>query len=172
MGTSADGYFAAVAAWSVAFLALAVTGHSPHRTALASGLLLGLTAYLSYGLTLFALIAAAVLLLGSRRARPLPFLLAGLAVVPVVFTTLGFDWWEAYRLLVTRYRQGAGGVRPYGYWVWANLACTVFVVGPATAAGLRRTGWLSRVAPRRPPSASPSSWPSLCSPFSSPTCPA
>ncbi|WUH13670.1 hypothetical protein OG236_34690 [Streptomyces sp. NBC_00453] len=148
VGTSADGYFTAVAAWSVAFLALAVTGRSPRRTALATGLLLGLTAYLSYGLTLFALIAAAVLLLGSRRARPLPFLLAGLAVVPVVFTTLGFDWWEAYRLLVTRYRQGAGGVRPYGYWVWANLACTVFVVGPATAAGLRRTGVaLTRRAP-------------------------
>ncbi|MCX4884335.1 MULTISPECIES: hypothetical protein [unclassified Streptomyces] len=148
VGTSADGYFAAVAAWSVAFLALAVTGRRPRRTAFASGLLFGLTAYLSYGLTLFAVIAAAVLLLGSRRARPLPFLLAGLAVVPVVFTALGFDWWEAYRLLVTRYRQGAGGVRPYGYWVWANLACTVFIVGPATAAGLRRTGTaLTRRAP-------------------------
>ncbi|WP_123968107.1 hypothetical protein [Streptomyces sp. TLI_185] len=151
VGTSADGYFTAVAAWAVALLALAVTGHHPRWTGLASGLLFGLTAYLSYGLTLFALIAAAVLLLGglphSRLRssggtpipRPLPFLLAGLAVVPAVFTALGFNWWEAYRLLVTRYYQGAGGVRPYGYWVWANLACTVFIVGPATAAGLRRT---------------------------------
>lgn len=50
----------------------------------------------------------------------------------------GFDWWEAYHLLVERYHQGAGGFRPYGYWVWANLACTVLVVGPATVAGLRR----------------------------------
>jgi hypothetical protein len=58
----------------------------------------------------------------------------------VLFTAYGFDWWEAYRLLVTRYHQGAGGVRPYGYWVWANLACTVVIVGPATVAGLRRTG--------------------------------
>jgi methylthioxylose transferase len=140
VGTSADGYFAAVAAWAVAFLALAVTGRRPRRTGFAAGLLLGLAVYLSYGLTLFALIAATVLLLGTRRAPPLPYLLAGLAVVPAVFTALGFDWWEAYRLLVTRYHQGAGGVRPYGYWVWANLACTVFIVGPATAAGLRRTG--------------------------------
>ncbi|WP_405868326.1 hypothetical protein [Streptomyces sp. NBC_00005] len=148
VGTSADGYFAAVAAWAIAFLALAVTGHHPRRTGFVSGLLFGLTAYLSYGLTLFALIAAAVLLLGSHRTRPLPSLLAGLAVVPAVFTALGFDWWEAYRLLVTRYYQGAGGVRPYGYWVWANLACTVFIVGPATAAGLRRTGTtLTRRAP-------------------------
>ncbi|MFJ9114140.1 hypothetical protein ACIRJO_01190 [Streptomyces sp. NPDC102394] len=157
VGTSADGYFTAVAAWAVAFLALAVTGRRPAAAGFASGLLFGLTAYLSYGLTLFALIAAAVLLLGTHRARPLLFLLAGLVVVPAVFTALGFDWWEAYRLLVTRYYQGAGGVRPYGYWVWANLACTVFIVGPATVAGVRRTrvsradapggSWVSRADP-------------------------
>ncbi|MFJ1968781.1 hypothetical protein ACIO93_08925 [Streptomyces sp. NPDC087903] len=140
VGTSADGYFAAVAAWAVALLALAVTGHRPAWTGAASGLLLGLTVYLSYGLTLLALIVAAVLLLGSRRLRPVLFLAAGFAVVPVAFTVAGFDWWEAYRLLVRRYNEGAGGVRPYAYWVWANLACTVVMTGPATVAGLRRTG--------------------------------
>jgi hypothetical protein len=143
MGTSADAYFAAVAAWAVALLALAVTGRWPGWAAV-SGLLFGLTCYLSYGLTLFALIGAAVLLLGRRRVRERPvllvWLLAGVAVVPTAFTLAGFDWWEAYRLLVTRYYQGAGGVRPYGYWVWANLACTVLITGLATAAGLRRTG--------------------------------
>lgn len=105
--------------------------------------------YLSYGLTLMAVVAGAVLLLGSRR--PLGFVLAGFAVVPLVFTVLGFDWWEAYRLLVTRYHQGAGGVRPYGYWVWANLAGTVFIVGPATVAGVRRAVvrlWSRRGSPR------------------------
>ncbi len=146
MGTSADGYFAAVAAWAVAFLALAVTGHRPRPAGLAAGLLLGLTAYLSYGLTLFAVIAGAALLLGHRRLRPLPYVVAGLAVVPVVFTLLGFNWWEAYRLLITRYYEGVGGTRPYGYWVWANLACTVLIVGPATVAGLRQAG----TAPVRP----------------------
>jgi hypothetical protein len=86
-------------------------------------------------------IACAVLLLGRRsRLRPLPYTLAGLTVVPLVFTLLGFNWFEAYRLLVIRYYEGAGGVRPYGYWVWANLACTVLIAGPATVAGLRRAG--------------------------------
>ncbi|MGW5094252.1 hypothetical protein ACWEQ1_05220 [Streptomyces nodosus] len=143
MGTSADAYFAAVAAWAVALLALAVTGRSLWWAG-ASGLLFGLTCYLSYGLTLVALIAAAVLVLGRHGVRERPALLvpllAGLAVVPTAFTLAGFNWWEAYQLLVTRYYQGAGGVRPYGYWVWANLACTVLITGLATAAGLRRTG--------------------------------
>ncbi|GAB7105397.1 glycosyltransferase family 39 protein [Streptomyces phaeofaciens JCM 4814] len=154
MGTSADAYFAAVAAWAVATLTLAVTGRWV-GWAVVSGLLFGLACYLSYGLTLVAVLGAAVLLLGRSgvRARPVLVvaLLAGLAVVPTAFTLAGFDWWEAYRLLVTRYRQGAGGVRPYGYWVWANLACTVLITGLATAAGLRRTGAVllrRRAAPR------------------------
>ncbi|MEU2425002.1 hypothetical protein ABZ619_28975 [Streptomyces sp. NPDC007851] len=141
VGASADGYFAAVAAWTVALLALAVTGRSVAWAA-GAGLLYGLTCYLSYGLTLFALIGAAVLVLGRRRVRARPVILAllvaGAAVVPVVFTLAGFDWWQGYRLLVVRYYQGVGGTRPYGYWVWANLACTVIITGPATVAGLRR----------------------------------
>ncbi|MDI3419376.1 hypothetical protein [Streptomyces luteolus] len=144
-GTSADGYFAAVAAWSVALLALAVTARRPwpRRTAACgSGLLFGLTCYLSYGLTLCAVIGLAVLLLGRGREwlRVLPYVLLGFVVVPAVFTAYGFNWWEAYHLLVERYYQGAAGVRPYAYWVWANLACTVLVVGLATVAGLRRAG--------------------------------
>ncbi|WEO99421.1 hypothetical protein A6P39_038285 [Streptomyces sp. FXJ1.172] len=141
-GVSADGYFAAVAAWSVALLALAVTRRSLWCAA-ASGLLFGLTCYLSYGLALFALTGAAVLVLGRSGLRQRPVLLlpllAGLAVFPVVFALAGFNWWQAYHLLVTRYYQGVGGTRPYGYWVWANLACTAVITGPATAAGLRRT---------------------------------
>ncbi|MFE2039859.1 hypothetical protein ACFXAZ_02840 [Streptomyces sp. NPDC059477] len=143
MGASADAYFAAVAAWSVALLALALT-RSSLPAAGASGLLFGLTCYLSYGLTLIAVICAAVLWLGRGGLRARPVLLvplaAGLAVVPAVFTIAGFNWWEGYHLLVTRYYQGAGGIRPYGYWIWANLACTVLITGLATAAGLRRAG--------------------------------
>ncbi|MFJ9174339.1 hypothetical protein [Streptomyces sp. NPDC102360] len=142
MGASADAYFAAVAAWAVALLALAVSERSLWWAA-GSGLLFGLTCYLSYGLTLFAVIGLAVLFLGRGRVRERPVVLAGLfcagfVVVPAAFTLAGFNWWEAYHLLTTRYYQGAGGIRPYGYWVWANLACTVLVVGVATVAGLRR----------------------------------
>ncbi|MGW1894483.1 hypothetical protein ACWCP6_30205 [Streptomyces sp. NPDC002004] len=165
IGASADGYFAAVAAWAVALLAVATARRGAARAAAAfgSGLLFGLTAYLSYGLTVFALFAAAVLLLTHRRSSgsartggspvvaTLPWLLAGAAVVPVAFALAGFDYGEAYRLLVQRYYQGAGGVRPYAYWVWADLACLVLQVGPATAAGLRRTAVATPEAVRRVP---------------------
>ncbi|WP_405658988.1 hypothetical protein OG379_03095 [Streptomyces sp. NBC_01166] len=139
-GTSADGYFAAVAAWSVALLALAATrtARHPAAAALGSGLLFGGTCYLSYGLTLIAVLLAAVLVL-ARTARPLGHLALGALVAPVAFSLAGFNWWEAYHLLVERYYQGAGGTRPYSYWVWANLACTTLAAGLATVAGLRRT---------------------------------
>ncbi|MGW8882982.1 hypothetical protein [Streptomyces sp. NPDC055749] len=144
-GVSADGYFAAVAAWSVALLALAATRTSrfPVAVALGSGLLFGLTCYLSYGLTLIAVLLLAVLVLARKARPPRPFLLLslfllGALVAPIAFTLAGFNWWDAYHLLVERYYQGAGGVRPYGYWVWANLACTTLAAGLATVAGLRR----------------------------------
>lgn len=148
VGTSADGYFAAVAAWSLALLALAATRRTGHpAAALASGLLFGLTCYLSYGLTLIALIAAAVLWL-ARTVRPLPLVAAGAAAVAVAFTLAGFSWWEGYLRLVERYYQGAAAVRPYAYWVWANLACTVLIIGPATVAALRRVLASARTAGR------------------------
>ncbi|MFB8138866.1 hypothetical protein [Streptomyces parvus] len=139
-GVSADGYFAAVAAWSVALLALAATRRVrfPAVAAVGGGLLFGWTCYLSYGLGLMAAVLLAVLVL-ARTARPVPVFLLGALMVPVAFTLVGFNWWTAYHLLVERYYQGAGGVRPYGYWVWANLACATVAAGLAAVAGLRRS---------------------------------
>ncbi|MGP3978485.1 hypothetical protein ACTWQF_31655 [Streptomyces sp. 8N114] len=148
MGVSADGYFTAVAAWALALLALSArstravrTGQhaprAPRTAALGAGLLFGLTCYLSYGLTLCALLGLTVLAL-SRTLRPLPWVLAGVAVVAAAFTLAGFNWWEGYRLLTERYYEGAARVRPYSYWVWANLGCAVTAAGPAVVAGVRR----------------------------------
>ncbi|MFG1809609.1 hypothetical protein [Streptomyces sp. NPDC049040] len=139
IGASADGYFAAVAAWALALLALAATRavRAPGAAALGAGLLLGLAAYLSYGLVITAVGAAAVLAL-ARTARPLPAALIGAGAVAAAFTVSGFSWWQAYPLLVERYYEGVGGVRPYGYWVWADLACAAFSAGLAAVAGARR----------------------------------
>lgn len=150
IGTSADGYFAAVAAWAVALLALSATRavRRPALVALSAGLLFGWALYLSYGLALFAVPAVAVLLL-ARSARPLAPALSGVALVALAFTLAGFDWWEAYGLLVERYYQGVGGDRPQSYWVWGNLACAVIITGLASVAGLRRAGAAVPGAARR-----------------------
>ncbi|MGI5353409.1 hypothetical protein ACQEU8_35305 [Streptomyces sp. CA-250714] len=157
VGVSADGYFTAVAAWALALLALSArtdkhTVTEPLRlrrtAALGAGLLFGLTCYLSYGLTLCALLGLTVLAL-SRTLRPLPWVLAGVAVVAAAFTLAGFNWWEGYQLLTERYYEGAARIRPYSYWVWANLACAVTAVGPGAVAGVRRAALTGAAVGRR-----------------------
>ncbi|MEE4546637.1 hypothetical protein V2S66_32320 [Streptomyces sp. V4-01] len=145
-GVSADGYFAGVAAWSLALLAIAVTRRpsatAPRTSAAAAafgcGLLLGAAAYLSYGLVLLV-IPVLVLLVCARTMRPLPYVVLGAAVVVAAFSAAGFDWWQAYGLLRTRYFEGYGGIRPYAYWFWGDLGTVVAAAGLASVAGLRRT---------------------------------
>ncbi|WP_404819348.1 hypothetical protein [Streptomyces marincola] len=141
LGVSADGWFTAVAAWALALLALAATGavRAPRAAALGAGVLAGCLLYLSYGLVLMALVAAAVLWL-ARDARPLPWLVLGAVPWVAGFTAAGFWWYDGYETLVGRYYEGAGGQRPYAYFVWANPAVQVASVGLATVAGLRRAG--------------------------------
>ncbi|ONK15100.1 hypothetical protein STBA_59140 [Streptomyces sp. MP131-18] len=141
LGVSADGWFTAVAAWALALLALAATRavRAPWAAALGAGVLSGLLLYLSYGLVLMGVVAVAVLLL-ARSWRPLPWLLLGIVPWVVGFTAAGFWWYDGYDILVDRYYAGSGGHRPYGYFIWANLAVQVASVGLATAAGLRRAG--------------------------------
>lgn len=140
-GVSADGYFAAVSAWALALLALSATRsvRAPATAALGSGLLFGLTCYLSYGLILMGFLALAVLV-AARAVRPVPLVLLGMAPWFVLFTAAGFWWFEGWSTLVERYYQGAAAVRPYGYFVWANLAAQTAVAGPAVVASLRRAG--------------------------------
>ncbi|MFC4495164.1 hypothetical protein ACFPA8_13585 [Streptomyces ovatisporus] len=149
MGVSADGYFTAVSAWAVALLALSATRtvRAPRTVALCSGLLFGLTCYLSYGLVLMGIIALGVLVT-ARTVRPVPFVLLGMIPWFAVFTAAGFWWFEGYFTLVERYYQGAARVRPYAYFVWGNLAAQVAVVGPAVVAALRRTSVLRTAVDR------------------------
>src|SRR6185312_16770626 len=99
------------------------------------GVLLGYCLFLSYGLVLFALPVAVVL--WGRRAAAAPAVL-GAAGVGVAFTLAGFWWFTGYRLVRPRYYAGYGGLRPYGYWVWADLACLVVCAGPVIGPALRR----------------------------------
>ena len=142
IGASADGLFAGVTATGVALLAVALTRRRIGIGAVAGALLVfGL--YLSYGLTLMAVPALAVVLL-ARRTGPLAWRAIGAAVVAgtavvVAFTVAGFWWVDGYHLVVERYYQGIASDRPYAYWVWANLALVVAAAGPVAAVIARRT---------------------------------
>jgi hypothetical protein len=145
VGVSADGMFAGVVAWGVALLAIACAAGPDVRwrataAALAGGLLLGLAPYLSYGLALAMLLPLSVIAM-TRAWRPASVAVLGAALVVAGFTAGGFWWFEGYQLVKIDYASGIAATRPYGYFVWANIAALAFALGPAVFAGLRR--WAS-----------------------------
>ncbi len=143
IAVSADGYFAGVAAWGIAALALSATRTTRHPmlAAAGSGLLLGWGIFLNYGLVLMALPALAVLLCARSRRDALatvaPAVFAALAV-GAVFLSAGFWWFDGYLLVQERYWQGIASDRPFQYWGWANLASVVCAIGLGSVAGVVR----------------------------------
>jgi hypothetical protein len=143
VAVSADGYFAGVAAWGIALLAVAVHGavRYPAPLSAGAGLLLGWSVFLSYGLILLGLPALAVLVSAPDWRRALRALgsaaLAALAVA-VTFAVAGFYWFDGYALVQQRYWQGIAKYRPFQYWSWANLASAVCAIGLGSVAGVSR----------------------------------
>jgi hypothetical protein len=143
MAVSADGLFAGVA---TSGLALAVVGARRRRlgVALVGGLLLGLAAFLSYGLVLFGLVvlgAGATLAYerGWRHVlRAAAVTTCGVVVIIVGHLLLGFNWLTGLVELRVRYYQGIANQRPYAYFVWANLAAWLVSCSPLLAVGVLR----------------------------------
>ncbi|MGV0801252.1 hypothetical protein ABQF26_30060, partial [Mycolicibacterium elephantis] len=143
IAVSADGYFAGVAAWGIALLALAVraTGSRSVLAASGAGLLLGWGIFLNYGLVLMALPAVAVLVCASSWRSALRVLVPAVVaavVVVMVFAAAGFWWYDGYLLVQERYWQGIANDRPFQYWSWANLAAVVCAIGLGSVAGIGR----------------------------------
>lgn len=143
IAVSADGYFAGVAAWGIALLAVAVRGgvRFPALAGAAAGLVLGWGVFLSYGLVLIGLPALAVLISAADWRAALralgPAVLAAVAVA-ATFAVAGFYWFDGYTLVQQRYWQGIAKDRPFQYWSWANLACVVCSIGLGSVAGISR----------------------------------
>ncbi|MGZ8777192.1 MAG: hypothetical protein ACXWZ5_15040, partial [Mycobacterium sp.] len=143
IAVSADGYFAGVAAWGIALLALAARRKTrwPMLTAAGSGLLLGWGIFLNYGLGLMAIPAIAVLLAAVDWRAALralvPAVLAALVIV-AVFAAAGFWWFDGYVAVQERYWQGIANDRPFQYWSWANFASVVCAIGLGSVAGIGR----------------------------------
>jgi hypothetical protein len=150
VGVSADGLFAAVFAWGVALLALGAVrrGVFGAVVCLLGGVVLGGALFLSYGLVTGGLVPIVVAVL-VRRWTPLVAGAVGALAVVGLFALGGFWWLDGYEQVKLRYYQVGeyGLLRPYTYWVWANLAAFALTLGPAVVAGLRRLAWWPRRAP-------------------------
>ncbi|WP_051516105.1 hypothetical protein [Candidatus Blastococcus massiliensis] len=148
IATSADAFFAGVTAWGVTLLALAAA-RAPSRTgyaqALAGGVLLGLSLYLSFGLTAAGLLALTVVLLQRARlgwpgvVRVLTVAAVGVLVVAALFTLGGYWWFEGIGVVAERVRDGAAYDDRAAQSTWflaGNLAAGAIAAGPAVVAGL------------------------------------
>jgi hypothetical protein len=132
-------FFAGVGAWAVTLVVLA-TGRRDRRGdayALAGGLLFGITAFLSYGLVLLAVIPIAVAI-PRRRWRPLVLAAIAVSSVFVMFAVAGFWWFDGLAATRTRYFAGVASRRPYLQFLLVNLACFAIALGPVLAVALAR----------------------------------
>ena len=148
IATSPDALFAGVTAWGVALLALAAA-RAPSRTgdaqALAGGLVLGGSLYLSFGLTAAGLLALTVVLVQWSRlgwagvVRVLAVAAVGVALVAALFTVGGYWWFEGFEVVAQRVRDGAAYADRDEQSTWflaGNLAAGALAAGPAVVAGL------------------------------------
>jgi hypothetical protein len=92
---------------------------------------------LSYGSVLLLLLPLTV---AAARHRVRPIVAAGAAGAAVLGAAALAGFWWVDGLLTTRgeYLESVASVRPYGYFLFANLVGLAVVVGPATVAGLGR----------------------------------
>jgi methylthioxylose transferase len=140
IAVSADALYAGVGAWAVALIVVAIhrRGRGSDLAALAGGLLFGLTLFLSYGLILLGLVPLAVAT-RARRARPLAVAAVGAAVIVLAFLAGGFWWLDGLDATRREYLYASAAQhRPYGYFLFNNLAALALALGPATFVGLAR----------------------------------
>ena len=139
VATSADAVYAGVGAWAVALVVLATGRHDRRGTvsALLGGLLFGVTAFLSYGLVLLALIPM-VVAWHRRRLSPLVGAGIGSLVVFASFALAGFWWFDGLAATRMQYLAGVAARRPTLAFLLVNVACFAIALGPALAVALAR----------------------------------
>ena len=148
IATSADALYAGVAAWAIALVILATVRHDRRGDwlAVAGGVLFGVTAFLSYGLVLLAVIPIGIAV-HRRSLRPLVLATLGATLVFAAFALAGFWWFAGLAATRARYWDGVASRRPYDVFLLVNLACLAIATGPAVAVAMarlrdRRTWWL------------------------------
>ena len=137
--TSFDAVYLGVGAWAVTLVILG-TGHTGPRARVLGalgGATFGTGLLLSYGLAPLAVVPVVVV---ARRGRwdVLAYAAMG-GLVPLAAAALAGFWWPN-GLLATRerYALGIARLRPYGYFLVANLAGLAIALGPAIGPAVAR----------------------------------
>jgi hypothetical protein len=144
IATTPDAFFAGIAAAAIALFALATSAQGRRHDTLAAfaGVVFAAALMLSYGLVLVAF--AAVAIAWSRRAgRALAILAATTVATLLALAPFGFWWPAGLAATANAYSRGIASTRPYGYFVFANIAALVICAGPAVAVAVT---WLRRNA--------------------------
>jgi hypothetical protein len=136
---NADAVFAAPVAVALAMVVLATSrrGRRADLLAVGGGVVFGGALLLSYGVSALALPAIAVAV-WRHRLRALAWAALGSAVVVLAPLLFGFWWIDGLEKTRHQYAITIASVRPYSYFVVANLGVAALALGPATVAGLAR----------------------------------
>jgi hypothetical protein len=137
--SSGDAIFLGVGTWAVTMLILATRGRGRRADLLAigGGLLAGAGVFLSYGLVLLGIVPLAVA--AKRRAwRPLAVACLPVAAWFALFAMVGFWWFDGLAATRVQYAESLARVRPYPYFLAANLAALLVALGPAVWVAVAR----------------------------------
>jgi hypothetical protein len=137
--SSGDAAFLGVGAWAVTLLVLASgrTGRRSAALAIGGGVLGAAAMFLSYGIVLLGLVPLAV----AWRRRRFDVLAIGAlpAAVAIALSAIGgFSWFDGLEATKRAYALSLARVRPYRYFLVANLAAALIAIGPAVWVGLAR----------------------------------
>ena len=144
MVTSADAFYAALAAWGVAALAVALRSDTFGAAAFGAvaGFVLSMLLFFTYGAAIFMLLPAVVVVGCWRRARAPGRVVASAVVVALAVTggwrMAGFWWFDGAAATRAEYWEGTAQFREWKYFLLANIAVTLVAIGPATVVGLTR----------------------------------
>ena len=143
MVTSADAFYAALAAWGVALVALGrrAQGTAALGLGLGGGVVLTTLLFMTYGGALFLLLPLAIAVTGwtGRHPGTTPMVFGAVTaalVVTALWDWAGFWWFDGAEAVREEYWQGTAQFRIWNYFIFANLAAALFAIGPASFVGL------------------------------------
>jgi hypothetical protein len=138
VATIGDAVFAAMAAATVALLAVGTSRRPPVSVVFAAlaGGLGALTLHFTYGLVPLLVLVCGTVLVVRRRFMLVVPAVVGASIVTASWISAGFWWWDGFNATRHWHDVGASPDRPYVYFFLADLVVLAVMLGPAVIAAL------------------------------------